>query len=709
MEDKQLDYLKILIALEDMPFGIGKNLLIDFLSGNEGNESVKRNRLHKLELFGYFALCEKNEISDMIENLLLNGLLEYKPLPHNQFVKVLELTEKGRKEIIEPMLYKKKLSNNFRIVKTVITEEDRIAFEAFDFFLNGYNDDQKKAVISRNSRILCIAGAGSGKTTVLTKRIEFLTTFKSIPPEKILAITFTRKARREMESRLSKSGYCNGVMVETFNSFCEKIIKKHDSLIYSRKTRMMSYSDRINIFKTALRENKIDVGEAINNYFSYRQKEDKTTDELAKMLMNDCYSVIEIYKMNSISLENLREHNDLDFDDQKNLDLVYKICKFIHSFMEKFGLRDYSDQIIDCIKFFREHKEYIPNFEHVLVDEYQDVNLLQVEILELLNAENLFCVGDPRQSIFGWRGSKIGYILNFEEKYPECEIITLSSNYRSGRKIVDLINKSLEGIKLPDLIPQLEASSDIELHDFDSEDEEMNYVMGKIQELGIPRNEIFVLARTNRMINELSQRMRIKGINHLVRTEETPKEDEAGNEEITLATIHSIKGMEASAVFVIGCNSSNFPCKGSEHPVIEFVKVDDYDKEEEEKRLFYVALSRAKRSLFLTYSGKNPTRFINEHMHKLMKKGEGQSRITEANNLSKTSKAFDALSRLKAWRRETAEKNNVAAFVIMHDKTLFEIVEMNPIDVEDLRNIYGMGKSKIERYGKEIIDVLNGK
>ena len=335
MSAKELEYLKILEAIELMPFNVGKNLLVDFLNGNESNESVKRNKLSKKEFFGYFSLYQKNEIENMLENLIHNDLIEVKPLNENRFIKVLSLTEKGKKELVEPNLYKKKLSNNFRIVKTNITDEDKKVFEVFGFFLKSYNDDQKKAIISKNNKILCIAGAGSGKTTVLTKRIEFLVTFKSAIPEKILAITFTRKARREMSSRLSKSQYCQGVMAETFNSFCEKIIKAHESRIYKRKTRVMSYSDKITIFKAALKEANIDFTKAVSQYFSYRQISEKTNEELIKILMNDCYSVIEIYKMNKMDINALKEYKDLHSDDQKNLNMIYEICGQILSLMKK--------------------------------------------------------------------------------------------------------------------------------------------------------------------------------------------------------------------------------------------------------------------------------------------------------------------------------------------------------------------------------------
>ena len=115
---KQFDYLKVLKALDSMPFSIGKNLLIDFLHGNDKNESIKRNKLNKKILFGILQLCSRQEINDFIENLLHNGLIEYRQLENNKFVKVLSITEKGRQEILNPILHKKKLSNNFSVKET---------------------------------------------------------------------------------------------------------------------------------------------------------------------------------------------------------------------------------------------------------------------------------------------------------------------------------------------------------------------------------------------------------------------------------------------------------------------------------------------------------------------------------------------------------------------------------------------------------------
>ena len=707
-DEKELDYLEILKAIDIMPFGIGKNLLLEFLQGNSEKDAIRKHSLNKYSLFGFFGLYKRQEIDDMIENLMHNGLIDSKPLSGNRFIKVIELTDKGIREIASPSLYKKKLSRSFAVKETPITDNDREIFAMFDFFLSNFNEEQKKAIISPKSSILCIAGAGSGKTAVLTKRIEFLAAFKSIKPSSILAITFTRKARAQMISRLSKSPYCNGAVVETFNSFCEKIVKEHNDSIYKVQTRIASYSDKARIFRAALKEVGIDIGIAIDGYFSFGQKKDKTGEELAAILMNDCYSVLELYKSNAMNLSELKKIPGMDDLEKKTIEMIYKICCSIDYLMRRLGFRDYADQLNHCISFFRENPKMVPRFEYVLVDEYQDVNSSQVDLLDILKPDNLFVVGDPRQSIFGWRGSKISYILNFEEKHPDCETITLTTNYRSSSHIVELMNKSLDNMKIPELKASFEGDNKIHLLNFESEDDERNFIIAKINELSLPRNEIFVLARTNRMVKDISQSMKIHGIKHLVKTDETKTDDEASEDEVVIATIHSIKGLESSAVFVAGCSGFNFPCKASDHPIMDAIKVYDYDKEEEERRLFYVALSRAKNEIYLTYTGKSHTRFINQKMLDIIGKGARYAQTKFNTNDSKAGPNLDVFSRLKAWRKDLSENLDLPAYIIMHDKTLMDIATLSPSSLQELKEISGIGPAKLQRYGKEILDIVSG-
>lgn len=621
---KEMDYLYILRALNEIKFSVGKGLLIDFLTGNIKNPSIQKNELFLLHNFKSLRKYDESEVRSMLDNLITNGMVDSNSLIGNKFAHVLELTPKGREELIDPSLYKKKLVINLGDNKTHINEQEKILFKELDFFLSRYNDEQKKAIISQQKNILCIAGAGSGKTTVLVKRIEFLVKYQSADPRKILAITFTRKARQEMEHRLFQLGI-KGVQIETFNSFSEKILQKYGHLIYKTQKNVMSYQDKIAAMNVALNNVSLNLDEAIDQYFSENQKRNKEPHLLANIFMNDCFSVMEYFKSKNQELYDFSYGID-DEKDNETARLVFKICTELSSQMKMRNLRDYVDQILDTITLFKKHKEIIPEFDNILIDEYQDVNAMQINLIDLILEKNpqsnLFSVGDPRQSIFGWRGGDINYILKFKEKYKDCEVIHLTKNYRSHKKIVDFMNHSIREMKVPNLEAHKHEDSEIKILDFSSEESEQEFVVGEIVKYlrnGISGEEIFVLARTNRQLNDLSNKLKVMKINHVVKTDEIKKPVQEKEGDITLATIHSIKGLEARIVFVIGCNELNFPCKASDHPVIEIVKsgMQEYDKEEEEKRLFYVAISRAKEKLFLSYSGKKHTYFINEEMKRL--------------------------------------------------------------------------------------------
>jgi superfamily I DNA/RNA helicase len=687
----EMDYLCVLQGLQEIPFGVGKKLLIEFLQGLDSNQSITKNRLYKKESFGILRGYEEEELSDMIESLILNGLIRTASIEGNKFWKVLELTKKGVQELKEPSLFKKRLAHGLTHCKTEITDEDRTNFEAHKDFLSKFNDEQKKAIINPSNHILCIAGEGSGKTTVLTKRIEFLVTHMGVSPRDILAITFTRKARQEMMSRLEGM---ENIMVETFNSFCEKVLLHNNSLVYDRQVRVLTYRDKIIAIGRALQKLDIDMARAIAIYFTQSQRKAKTNEQLAAIFLNDCFFVRDYFKFKHRQIEPFE-----DYENQEAAELVVAVVNYIDGFMSKNGLRDFADQLLDTIELFQKQKGLIPSFKHILVDEFQDVNSTQIKLLELLYPPNLFCVGDPRQSIFGWRGSDIGYILNFEEKYPDAEIITLTKNYRSTKHIVELINNSIKSMQLPDLESAGDGEKDIRLLRFETDEAESEFVIQTILASKIPREEIFVLARTNRQLTELSNAMNTREIAHIVRSDEINKKVVAGSGDVTLATIHAIKGMEARLVIVIGCTSQNFPCKGSEHPVVEMVKVDEYDKEEEERRLFYVAMSRAMESLYLSYSGKKPTYFITKDMLKII---EGPAAKTKFNLM----KSNDILSRLKEWRSEKSKELGIPAYMILHDRTITDIAVKMPLTMTELEAVHGMGPTKVMKYGDEILGLV---
>jgi DNA helicase II / ATP-dependent DNA helicase PcrA len=699
---ENLDYLLVLKALNEIPFGVGKKLLVEFLQGKLSNESIVRNKLDSCENFGSMVY-EKCELMPLIDNLILNNLIQLSSVKGNQFWKVMELTKKGKEEINSPTLYKRKSSFGFKAIETKITEKDKSAFDALGPFLEKFDDFQKKSIICKNSKILCLAGAGSGKTSVLIKRIEFLVTYCSKNPDKILAITFTRKAREEMQNRIASSNNLGGVHVETFNSFCEKILKTNNDQIYSKPVRVLNYRDKILIFKQALEHIKVSMNTAIDFYFSLAQRRGKTDEQLAKILLNDIFFLRDYFKFKHLPIDESLFH--IQTEQEKSLRMVLSICNYIETSMVKHGFRDFSDQLLDTLKLFEEHKNIIPKFDHILIDEYQDVNSTQIKLIDMMLPDNLFCVGDPRQSIYGWRGSDIRYILKFNEKYPESEIITLMKNYRSTKHIVELINYSIKSLGLPDLQTNETGGKDIELLKFDSENLEFEFIIQKILASNIPRNEIFVLARTNRQLNDFSQSLKLRRIKHAVRNIDSKKYMIALKDEVMLATIHSIKGMEAEMVFVIGCTNFNFPCKGSEHPVMDMVKILEYDKEEEEKRLFYVAMSRAKKTLYLTYSGKSHTYFITDNMLNILEQKEAEVKIGKPQKQISAG-SNDLLTMLKNWRRDLSKQTNMPAYVIMHDRTLIDISIKAPITLLELEDIHGLGPVKIVKYGQQILDLV---
>ncbi len=693
----------MLKALDEIPFGVGRRLLIDFLQGKT-SKSIARNRLHLKKNFGSMAY-DNDELDEMIGSLLLNDMVQMTPVEGNKFWKVLQLTGKGKKEIVNPSLYKRKLSFNFRETKTEITDEDRKLFGKFNGFLTRFNDEQKKSIISDKAHILCLAGAGSGKTTVLTKRIEFLVRYRRCDPAKILAITFTRKARQEMMKRLKKAGNLDSVTVETFNSFSEKILRQYNDLVYDKPVTVITYRDRIMMITRALSKINMTMAQAINVYFTDAQKRGKEEDQLANIFINDCFFLRDYFKCRNRQMDE-SSFDILDAAQKESATMVFAVCNYIEAYMRKHGLRDFADQLVDTISLFETHKELVPEFDHVLIDEYQDINSTQTKLVDILNAGNLFCVGDPRQSIYGWRGSDIRYILNFEEKYPDCDIITLTKNYRSTEHIVDLINNSIKNMKLAGLESAVGGEKDIKLLKFDREAAEFEFILQKIIASEVSGNEIFVLARTNRQLNDLSQLMKERRIKHVVRSDEIRRSAAAGPDEVTLATIHAIKGMEAELVFVTGCTYANFPCRGSEHPVVDMVKVEEYDKEEEERRLFYVAMSRAKNSLYMTYSGSKPTYFITDSMLSIME--EKELDIQPKERLINMEQSGDVVERLKSWRRALSSHHSIPPFMIMHDRTLMELAQRKPATFTELEQVHGFGPAKVMKYGSEILKIVNG-
>lgn len=290
--------------------------------------------------------------------------------------------------------------------------------------LNLLNAEQREAVETTEGPLLVLAGAGSGKTRVLTYRIANLIENHDVSPWSILALTFTNKAAREMKERTDKLiGQENSDMwVTTFHSFCSRVLRIDiDKLGYDSRFVIYDEQDQNSVIAEAMKVNNVDEKRFSKSSIRSKISEAKNSGENPEkyILENDrsldC-SLVDVYRHYQ---KKLKTSNALDFDDLllKTVELL-KTCP---------GVRE----------------KYVRKFKYVLVDEYQDTNAPQYQIIRLLCAErmNICVVGDDDQSIYGWRGADIRNILDFEKDFPCAKVIRLEQNYRSTKPILDCANQ----------------------------------------------------------------------------------------------------------------------------------------------------------------------------------------------------------------------------------------------------------------------------
>ena len=351
--------------------------------------------------------------------------------------------------------------------------------------LLGYNDKQKEAILKTDGPILVIAGAGSGKTKVLTTKIAYLVE-NGIPTDNILAITFTNKAAKEMKDRVINMLGSEGheIRISTFHSFGVYLMQKHyNELAYQKNFTILDSDDSLTIIKRIMKDLNIDSKEynprAIRNAISSAKNELISALEYERFTSdNFSQKVLEVYTRYE---QKLLINNSLDFDD-----LLFLPIKLFRTKPE-------------ILKYYQEKYQYI------LVDEYQDTNEAQYILIKMLSAKNrnICVVGDESQSIYSFRGSNYRNILNFEKDYKDCTTILLEQNYRSTSTILDSANdviKNNKHRKDKKLWTENGIGEKIEYYKALDEKDEANYVVKNIENLinnNTNKSEIAVLYRTN--------------------------------------------------------------------------------------------------------------------------------------------------------------------------------------------------------------------
>lgn len=565
--------------------------------------------------------------------------------------------------------------------------------------LKDLNPEQKKAVLETDGPMIILAGAGSGKTRVLTYKVLYLLLKKSIDPESILMITFTNKAATEMKERMytliQENQFSLSALpwIATFHAMCAKILRiegKH--LGFSAKFLIYDSQDQLEATKEAMSRLQISTKDfkpySVHATISQAKNEQITADEYGKFARG--YFQETVAKIYPVYQAVLKENDALDFD----------------------------DLILHTIKLFQENPQvltkYQDRFQYILVDEYQDTNRAQYILTKLLTGQwqNICVVGDFSQSIYSWRGADYRNLMKFKDDFPNTKTFSLSQNYRSTQKILDgasaVISKNTSHPVLK-LWTENPDGEHIEIYEAQSEQNEAEYIIRQIATMGLEGlSDVAVLYRTNaqsRVIEEallhhaipyvliggtrFYERKEVKDVLCYLRLISNPKDmvahkraeklgkgrfkqflnyqatiegkddlmtidlldgvlrwteyldlyDEKIEEDrmrlenikelrsvaisfpdltdflenvalveqeyfsdkqkgekknaITLMTLHAAKGLEFPVVFIIGMEEGLFPHSRS---------LMDRGELEEERRLCYVGMTRAKEKLYLTYA-----------------------------------------------------------------------------------------------------------
>lgn len=347
------------------------------------------------------------------------------------------------------------------------------------------NDKQLEAVEHKDGPCLVLAGAGSGKTKVLTQRIINLID-SGVSPYNILAITFTNKAAKEMRNRVENElgSITDSIFIGTFHSFGLRILRENSIDIgYTSNITILDTDDAKAIVKRILKENGYDPAKyeirTIINKISSAKNDGISPDEYTKLFLNDLDIVIGLVYKEYTKL--LKDNNSVDFDD-----LLLKPVELLKK--NKIILEKYQER-----------------FKYILVDEYQDTNSIQYELCKLLASKykNIFVVGDANQSIYSFRNADYRNILNFEKDYKNTKVILLEENYRSTNNILKAANSVIKNNSEGKKLNLWSSKRDGELIDYircEDEIKEANFVINKIKDLisnGYKYSDIAVLYRTN--------------------------------------------------------------------------------------------------------------------------------------------------------------------------------------------------------------------
>jgi ATP-dependent DNA helicase UvrD/PcrA len=617
--------------------------------------------------------------------------------------------------------------------------------------LAGLNAEQRRAVETVRGPVCILAGAGSGKTTTITRRIANQVASGTFAPREILAVTFTDKAATEMRGRLERLGV-TGVEARTFHSAAyaqlRALAAQPPGSVLPSKALMLRH-----------------IGNRLSRPFRFRPAGDLATE-------------IEWAKNRRLGPATYRRGLG-DHQPPIPVDLMERVFAEYERRKTGLGKVDFEDLIEHAIRLLDDPHARAAlhgRYRAFTVDEYQDANLLQQTLLDcwLGDRDELCVVGDDYQAIYSFIGATPAHLLSVPQRFPHAAVFRLEENHRSTPEILELANRLVPelGGAEKTLRPTLPSGPAPVLQALDGP-EESRFVVERIQSHaaeGIAFREMAILYRTNARSAEWEEALSEAGIPFVVRAgaflerqaarrllravrdlestrvaatvRELAERDgllvqpprglgeleavrqadlrrlvglaselddgvltlvgfarelerrfgrEAETRGVNLLTYHAAKGLEFDAVFLPRVEEGQLPIKQAKSRVA----VD------EERRLLYVGMTRARRHLCLTWSpGRKPSRFLAELGAEPAPQAPGRRRPDP------TEIAEPAFRALRSWRLERAKADGVPAFVVFHDTTLAEIVRRAPDSAEELAAVPGIGSAKLERYAGEVLATL---
>jgi DNA helicase-2/ATP-dependent DNA helicase PcrA len=615
--------------------------------------------------------------------------------------------------------------------------------------LDGLNPEQQRAAEAVRGPVCILAGAGSGKTTTITRRIAFQVASGAVRSDQILAVTFTDKAAGEMRARLERLGVA-GVEARTFHSA---------ALSQLRRARGDAPGRILSTKALLLRQ----IGNTLPPPFRFRPAGDLATE-------------VEWAKNRRLTPQTYRDGLGAH-EPPIPEDLMATVFREYERRKQASGLIDFEDLLELAVQMYEEDEWALAalreRYTAFTVDEYQDVNLLQQSLLELWLGlrDDLCAVGDDYQSIYGFTGASPEWLLGLAARFPQATVVRLEENYRSSPQVLALANRLVP--KLGGAQKALRATRpggpEPELRGFDSPEAEGAWVLERVRALhaeGVPYEEMAVLIRLNaRSVDfeelfadadmpfqgaallardgarQLLKGLRGAGFGSLAQEVRRvaiqqglvePVPDGVGERELVrqadlarlcklaeefddgartveqwvewlrarfdhgaqggvhLLTLHRAKGLEFDAVFLPRVEEKELPCKPAMRVPAQLA---------EERRLLYVGITRARKHLALTWAAGKPSRFLLElGVQAAPPPAARKPRVEEPDDPTYVA--------LKEWRLKRAKADEIPAYVVFHNSTLAEIAARRPSTIAELSSVPGVGPAKLERYGRDVLDAL---